>query len=393
MRSDLIVGLSAYAVSSALVLLAAWFGVSFVTPSRLPVRSDFDFWHALERWDGAYYRDIARDGYRYDPDKQGVIGFFPAYPLLIRACVLATGARIEIAAVVVAHLLLAASCLRSSVANASGSDKGGASLAVLSFAVLPTTVFFRLGYSESTFFFFVVLFLLGMERGWSWIALALIAGAATGARSPGVALLPALLLDMWRKHPSGRLFLPRAAIAIPLSCWGLLAFMGYQWHAFGEPLAFAKIQKNWGGISGEFEDTLFPLATYEPGWATYDAGSQRYWRKSEFHDHAAFSIGFANPIYFTATLLLALFGKWRRLLNARELVLALTLLGIPYITRGYMGSMGSFGRFAAVVVPVYLVLGWLLAKLPRWASGLFVAACTFWLCVYAMLFAAGWQIT
>jgi hypothetical protein len=232
-----------------------------------------------------------------------------------------------------------------------------------------------------------------MERGWSWIVLALIAGAATGARSPGVALLPVLLLDIWRKHPGGRAFLPRAAVAIPLSCWGLLAFMGYQWHAFGEPLAFAKIQKNWGGISGEFEDTLIPLATYEPGWATYDSGSQRYWRNSEFHDQAAFSIGFANPIYFTATLLLALFGKWRGLLNARELFLALALLGIPYVTRGYMSSMGSFGRFAAVVVPVYLVLGWLLAKMPRWAAGLFVAACTFWLCVYAMLFAAGWQIT
>jgi Mannosyltransferase (PIG-V) len=393
-HSDLVVGLCAYAISTTLVLLSAWFGMAFVKPSSLSVEPGFDFWFALDRWDGAYYRDIARDGYHYDPSKQGVVAFFPAYPLLIRAGVLLTGARVEIAAVVIAHLLTALSCiLLHAYARLRLADVRMAGLAVLGFAVLPTTVFFRLGYSESTFFFFVVLFLLGLERGWSWIVLALITGAATATRSPGVALLPPLLLEIWRRHPTRRMFLPRAALAVPLACWGLLAFVGYQWHAFDEPLAFAKIQKNWGGIGGEFKDTLVPLATYEPGWGTYVPGSPRHWQQSEFHDRAVFSIRFANPIFFTGTLLLVLFGAWRGLLHSREWLLALALLAIPYFTRGYTGSMGSFGRFAAVVVPVYIVSGWLLAKMPAWLTGLIVAACTIWLCVYAMLFTAGWQIT
>lgn len=393
-RSDFIVGFCAYAISSTFVLLSAWFGMTFVKQSSLSVEPGYDYWFALDRWDGAYYRDIARDGYRYDPDKQGVIAFFPAYPMLIRAGVALTGARVEVAAVVVAHLLFVMSCvLLHAYARLRLADVRMAGLAVLGFAVLPTTVFFRLGYSESTFFFFVVLFLLGVERGWSWMVLALIAGAATATRSPGVALLVPLLLEMWRRFPSGRSFLPRAAIAVPIACWGLLAFMGYQWHSFDEPLAFAKIQKNWGGIGGEAKDIPIPLATYEPGWGTYDPGSPRHWKKSEFHDRAPFSLRFADPIYYTGILFLILFGACRGLLNSREWLLALTLLAIPYLTRGYTGSMGSFGRFAAVVVPVYVVGGWLLAKMPAWLVGLIVAACTFWLCVYAMLFTAGWQIT
>ncbi len=467
-RSDFLVGLSAFAISSALVLIAAWFGIVFVKPTALPVEPGYDFWFALDRWDGAYYRDIARDGYRYDPGKQGVVAFFPGYPLLIRAGVLVSGGRVEAVAVVVAHLMLAASfvllhayarlrivvpALRAGTDPLVPSRSAGttAGLAVLSFAVLPTTVFFRLGYSESTFFFLVVLFLLGLQRGWSWLVLALIAGAATGTRSVGVALVPVLLLELWRRElpptlpsprkaggreknhlpetsatsstsepvyplpafaeeepssnppPPGfagggqggglRSFLPRAAIAVPLACWGLLAFMAYQWQAFGEPLAFAKIQKNWGGIGGEFEDTLVPLATYEPAWGTYDPSSRRYWKLAEFHDKAPFSIRILDPVFFTGTLLLALFGAWRGVLNGRELLLALILLGIPYFTRGYTGSMGSFGRFAAVVVPIYLLCGWLLARAPAWLIGLIASVCTFWLCVFAMMFTAGWQIT
>lgn len=392
--ADLFVGVFAYAISSALVLLAVWFGLKFVKPTSLAVEPGFDYWFALDRWDGAYYRDIARDGYTYDPEKQGVIAFFPAYPMLIRAGVQLTGERVEVVAVGVAHLMMLLSCVLLHAyarQRLGGGRKSG--LAVLAFVVLPTTVFFRLGYSESTFFFFIVLFLLGMERDWHWLILAIIAGAATAVRSPGIALMPVLFIDMCRRAPSFGWLLSRSLIAMPLACWGLLAFVGYQWHTFNEPLAFAKIQKNWGGIGGEFKDTLEPLATYEPGWATYDSNSPRYWKKWEYHEHAAFSLLFANPIFYTGTLLLVLLGKWRRVINGRELLLALLLLGIPYFTRGYTSSMASFGRFAAVVVPVYIVAGWLLAKMPTWLIGLIAAIGAFWLCAYASMFAVGWQIT
>jgi hypothetical protein len=39
----------------------------------------------LSRWDAAWYVEIARDGYRYEPGVPSNAAFFPLYPLLIRA--------------------------------------------------------------------------------------------------------------------------------------------------------------------------------------------------------------------------------------------------------------------------------------------------------------------
>lgn len=39
----------------------------------------------LSRWDAAWYVEIARDGYHYEPSAPSNPAFFPLYPLLIRA--------------------------------------------------------------------------------------------------------------------------------------------------------------------------------------------------------------------------------------------------------------------------------------------------------------------
>jgi hypothetical protein len=39
----------------------------------------------LSRWDAAWYVEIARDGYRYEPGVSSNAAFFPLYLLLIRA--------------------------------------------------------------------------------------------------------------------------------------------------------------------------------------------------------------------------------------------------------------------------------------------------------------------
>jgi hypothetical protein len=53
--------------------------------------------------------------------------------------------------------------------------------------------------------------------------------------------------------------------------------------------------------------------------------------------------------------------------------------------------MASFGRFSAVVLPAYIVMGQLLARLPRWAAALILAASAFFLAAYSALFAAGYR--
>ncbi len=116
---------------------------------------------------------------------------------------------------------------------------------LLSLGLFPTALFFRMVYSESLFVFLLVLCLYGMERRWSLLLLALLVGFATATRPVGLALLPPFVLHVWHRSASRQQFGIRLAWLLPLSLWGIAAYMGYQWLTFGEPLAFLKTQGNW----------------------------------------------------------------------------------------------------------------------------------------------------
>jgi hypothetical protein len=104
-----------------------------------------------------------------------------------------------------------------------------------------------------------------------------------------------------------------------------------------------------------------------------------------------FSLHLANPVYFLLAAALLAVGAWQRWLNGLELALGAGLLLIPYVTRSHEMCMGAMGRFAAVAVPVYLVLGQLLARLPAVVSALLASLSGFLMGVYAALFAAWYR--
>ena len=79
----------------------------------------------------------------------------------------------------------------------------------------------------------------------------------------------------------------------------------------------------------------------------------------------------------------------RRWLTSYQILLAVRLLAIPYVTRAYEFTMQSQGRFAAVVFPVYIVLGQLLARLPTAVAVALLALSGFLMAAYAALFATG----
>jgi hypothetical protein len=160
---------------------------------------------------------------------------------------------------------------------------------------------------------------------------------------------------------------------------------------FGDPGAFARTQDNWRlrqtkCTSGK----LVALATAEPIVSVYQPDSRGYWRRLAPPQSALLSLAFANPIYFVGTALLVGYGAWRRWLNASELLLSVGLLLIPYLTRSYEMCMVSHGRFAAVVFPVYLVLGRILAALPLAMSMALLALSGALLGMYSAMFAAGY---
>lgn len=394
---DLRTGLLFYALSSAVVVLSVWFGHTFI--ARWPGWEDDgkDFLGALCRYDGNWYLGIVTEGYSYDPARPSSVAFFPAYPLAARVVVALVGCRPEVGTLFVAHTFFAATfvLLHAYVRMRAANGRPGPppELVLLVFAMFPTTFFFRLGYTESMFAFWCVLALFGWERGWHPMWLALIAGAAIATRAPGAALGLVVLADLWRRSPSTGRFVRDVLIYGPVCGWGLIAYVLFQWHVFDEPLAFAKTQQYWNSHPGQTPaGAVVSLLTFEPVWDTYYPGSARWWAGHDFYNHTPFSLQMANPVYFILSCAAVGWGWWKRRLTVAELLLAAGLLFIPYLTRAYPNSMGSFGRFCAVVMPMYLVFGDWLRRLSAGWVGLVAAVLAVWLIGYAALFGAAWWL-
>jgi hypothetical protein len=327
---------------------------------------------------------IATSGYHYDPHRRSPVAFFPLFPWLGAAVIQLTGLGPTSALLLVSHVCLATAFVLAStyLRDSRFTVKPTASsLTLLALGLMPATLFFRITYSESTFLLVNLVFLLGIQRRWQVFVVAAIAGLATSARPAGIGLLVPLLLYVWYGSPSRAAFLVRAPLAAVLGCWGLLAYATFLYARFGDPLAFAKTQIHWGSPGPSQEAKILSLLSYEPIWQVFLRGPDGNW--------SMFTWELVNPLYFVATVVLVLFGIWRGWLNGYEGALAGMLLIIPYLTRAHEMNMASSARFAAVVFPLYLVVGNGLARLPPIVSGALLAISAFFLGAFSALFVSG----
>ncbi|HEX5442382.1 MAG TPA: mannosyltransferase family protein, partial [Pirellulales bacterium] len=386
------------------VLLGAAFAANFVAmcPLHASPRST-DFIAGFVAWDGRSYADIASEGYSYSPTRMSNVAFFPLFPALGAAAAKLTGAATPLALLMVSHAaLVGAFALLAVYAQARRPDAPptATGYALLAFGLFPTTFYFRMAYSEPLFLLLALAAMLGMQRRWPAIRVALLIGLATAARPVGVALLAPFTIYLLSPPavaaaaPPARSGLPlavRVLAAAPLlllACWGLAAYMAYQWRAFGEPLAFAKTQAHWGHSIAHhsWSQMAWRLLTLAPLRAVYDRADPCYWRLHPPQQAWMFNLMFANPFYFVFAIASVALGAARRWLNAREVALAAMLLAIPYVTQSDRMCMASQARFAAVVFPMYLVLGRLLESIPPPLVGAICGVSGLMLGLYSALF-------
>ena len=383
----------------------------------------------------AGYLEIAEDGYSGDYRCKSNVAFFPAYPLLGRWLSWVTGWSTKAALIAVAQTSFLASFILVSLyvrphvdaaqPGAVSADEPGRGmrrvdiLVLLAFGLWPTTVFFRMAYSESLFCLVAIGAMYGMQRRMHPLLVALLVGLGTATRPVGVALLGPFVLYLWeRSRPSDapalsqdrtamavapstegarhrRLsrFIRSAVVCLPLASWGITSYMVVQYVTFGDPLAFVHTQQYWAAAALAVSEQWSRTLALEPIWSVYDPSSIAHWsRYVDAPRNPLFSLPFANPIYFLVSVVLVWLGWRRRWLNAKEVVLAALLLGIPYFTHGYRHLMLSQGRFASVAFPVYVVMGRLMARAPMPLLAVFFAILGFLLAVYAAEFAAGYRV-
>jgi hypothetical protein len=193
------------------------------------------------RWDSGWYQHIAEHGYMniaVGPEGQNNVGFFPLYPLLIRALNAVLHDAL-LSGMVISNLsFLAAVLLFYQMAR----DRFGTELAdraALLLCVFPFSFYFSAVYSESVFFLLAVAAFFFAERK-QWWAAGVFAMLSGTARIAGLALFPALLLLYLKKidYDWGRI---RANVLwLGLGALGPAIYALYLYAEFGDPFLFVR---------------------------------------------------------------------------------------------------------------------------------------------------------
>lgn len=395
---DVVTGLAVYAVTALPVVLGVFIGT---TPGLIeqyePVE---DFLHGLCHYDGGHFESIVNDGYRYDPARGSTVAFFPGYPVAVDGVRRLTGWPTRLAMVVTSNVALCAAFVLLATYLRVRLPGGSPALRVTILTLVgvwPLGFYFRMGYSEGLFLLGLALLLLGFAMRWPLVVLAVVAGALSGTRAVGVAAGAAVMVYELSDRSLGTAGrrIARAALIAPLCFWGLLAFMAYQQARLGTPFAFVHVQQHWTYYSprpGDLQSKVARLALAEPIWNAYVPGSSRHWSNYEQDGKPFLALGFWNPVLFLAAAVAVVVGWWFGRLTYPEAVLGTGLLLIPYLTRADELSMGSHGRFAAVVVPAFVVFGLALYQLPSAARWVVLAGLLAVLGLCAARFAARWPL-
>lgn len=171
--------------TGSLVLLGVQLGADLVRGPAMSYSGAEPLLERFARWDARHYVLILEDGYGSDPVPAKRVVFFPAVPLLARGIVALTGLSPIASLLVVSHTsLVAAALLLFALLRRRDPplDQRTATLCVLCLLLLPTGVFFRMAYTESTFLLLTVLAMYGMTTRWRPVVVAAVIGLATATR-------------------------------------------------------------------------------------------------------------------------------------------------------------------------------------------------------------------
>jgi hypothetical protein len=361
-----------FLLSTALVFAAAPYSKQYFV-SGTCTGHHFGYTTWFSNWDGQWYNQIVDDGYGYsDEGGYSPVVFFPLYPLLGRVVHVVTRLRSEHSLLLVSSTAMVAFCCiwKSYVRSHRHAISAGKSGDLTGLALLlfwPNAMYFHLNYTESLYLLLLVLFFTGMARRWSLATLVVICGLLTATRPTGIICCAVMAVHTLRrlKHMAfAKRLLISAGIGL-VSAWGLYAYMLFLHESYGSAFLFATKQAAWNG--GSTQNTFFlrwrETLTFRPAWGFLVDGSL-----TEVHSYAWNVIN--RGFWLLAWLPLGI-GAIRRWLSLEEILFCvLSLLFFYYLKSTH--NMESVGRYLLSVIPLFVVLGRLLKKLPvTFQSGIF----------------------
>ncbi len=323
----------------------------------------------LVQFDGHRYLQIAADGYSYRSGVQSTIVWFPLYPLLIRAASTVVATPMLAAVLVTVVAAGAAFVLYWRWLGVHGSSGRARLLAFLAFALYPYAWFlYGTVYSDAVSLALALGALLLVDRGRDGLGGA-VGALALATRPTAIVLVPTLAalaaarhgallprgdrseappattavgrwtarLATWLQVPGGvdRQKLRPAFRAPAVALVGLLAYAGYLWAAFGNPLIFLTNQAT-------FHSGRFPLLK-----GTF------FSRLVHFADTPTHSATLLFQAVLTTAVLLST-GRVARRFGFPSAVLVLGTVAVTFLgTHDFMGA----GRYMLGAFPALAVWG------------------------------------
>jgi hypothetical protein len=311
------------------------------------------------RWDSVWFLTIADSGYG-GGDRAA---FFPLYPLLVRIGGVLGSPLVAAIAVSCAAFVVALAALHRLAVIEVGEE--GARWTVLSLALFPGALWFSAAYSESLFLMVSVGAVLAARRR-RWVLAGLLGALAAATRSAGVVLLVPLTL-LWLDARRGHEARTADVLWLTLVPLGLAAFSGYlalRGHAADAPFSaqdtwHRSLAGPWAGVRDG------AVAAWDGARQLAHGSDDRVYFTKAGGDPMA--IGRHNIALFACLVLAvpALVGALRRLplaYGAYTLVALLLPLSYPVAPQPLM----SLVRFEGVLFPLFMWLGWWLARGPAW---------------------------
>lgn len=353
-------------------------------------------------FDGEHYFSIAQYGYR--PLKYF---FFPVYPLVVSYLArLFDGSIVSYAltGLLVSHASFLVGLIGLVKLIRLDYKKEIAQLSVILLMLFPTSFYFASFYTESLFLALVV-WSFYFARTKRWIMAGVLGALLTATRVVGLALLPALLMEVWEQRREigprldssriqrGKGDLGKAIFGILLVPLGLIAYMIFLKKQTGDPLEFFHSVEVFGEQrSASF--ILLPQVFY------------RYIVKILTKiNYSYLPIVFTTWLEFITAIVFGILGLLGGLGPTSPRLRGVKKLGwakmrssyVVYLIVGYLiptfsGSFSSLPRYVLVLFPGFILASLYLVKLPKVLQAVVFVLLFVSLGIATMLFARGYWI-
>ena len=343
--------------ASRLLFLGAGARTQALLPKAEPAGSPLEppgFLNYWAHWDGAWYAQIATEG--YGAGAPASTAFFPLYPMLVRlGTVLGGGPAFWGVLISLVATLFTFYFLYGIAERLYSTDIARASTLALAF--FPAAFFLNAVYTEALFLMFTTGSIWALYVRRDLLFAGLLGALAAATRNLGLLLLIPLFIEWYRNR---REFGSGGLSGILLVPAGLLAYGIFLAGRFGDPFISVRQQEEYWGRT-----FVSPVATLQGAWSSAVEGAG-YWLQpatlflSPSSGPSLEASNTLNLVFLVLLLVLMVVGFVA--LPPGLFLYTFVIMILPTLTPSPIFPLMSLPRFMLGAFPLFLVLGYLLAR-------------------------------